>query len=137
VPVQEIFILPCLLCQPSTKYFFPHFTLFVPIAHQPGQTVILGRLSLCMYLLWRQMKSVWRGKRYFVLGRLEQPMQYKSLLYRRDESNEPTWNQPRKDPFHIYSLSPHLPHYSTVSRGHMQRLHIRTPRRAEAKNLRI
>jgi hypothetical protein len=28
------------------------FTLFIPIAQQPGQAVVLGRLSLC--LLWAE-----------------------------------------------------------------------------------
>jgi hypothetical protein len=45
--------LSCLGCysQPGTKYDFPHvhfFTLLVPIAQQPGQAVVLGRLSLCL-----------------------------------------------------------------------------------------
>jgi hypothetical protein len=39
---------------PNTKYFFftvPFFNLFVPIAQQAGQAVLLGRLSPCMCLL--------------------------------------------------------------------------------------
>jgi hypothetical protein len=37
---------------------------------------------------------------YFVLGRLEQPRQDNKRM-----------NQPRKDFFHLYSLSPHLPQF--------------------------
>jgi hypothetical protein len=50
-------ILFCLGCssRPSKKYFFPlrtqqDLTSFVPIAHQAGQAVVLGRLSLSMCL---------------------------------------------------------------------------------------
>ncbi len=52
--------LSCLGCssQPSTKYYSPHRTLFhfiiVPIAQHPGQSVLLGRLPLC---LWS--KHIW------------------------------------------------------------------------------
>ncbi len=40
-------------------------------------------------------------KKYFVLGWPEQPRQDKSIFY------QPT-NQPKKNPFHMYALSPHL-----------------------------
>ncbi len=40
-------------------------------------------------------------KKYFVLGRLEQPRQDKNLLYQHDEPNEPSED----------SLSPHLPQF--------------------------
>jgi hypothetical protein len=45
--VQVISVLPRLLfSQPSTQYFFsPH-----AIAQQPGLAVVLGRLSLCLWL---------------------------------------------------------------------------------------
>ncbi len=40
--------------QPSTQYFFPHctqyFNPFVSIAQQAGQAVMLGRLSLSMWV---------------------------------------------------------------------------------------
>ncbi len=36
------------------------------------------------------------GKKYFVLGLQEQPRQYKNLLYRHEEPNEPN----KKAPFH-------------------------------------
>ncbi len=54
---------------------------------------------------WKQRhwNSVWWGKKYFVVGRLEQPMQNKNLLYRHDKPNKPT----KEGPFHLYSLSPH------------------------------
>ncbi len=45
------------------------------------------------------------SKKFFVLGWLEQPSN-KNLLYRHDEPYEPT---KRKDPFQLYSISPHLP----------------------------
>jgi hypothetical protein len=46
-------------------------------------------------------KSVWWGKKYFVLGRLEQPRQEKN-------SCTSTTSPSNKYPFHLYSLSPHL-----------------------------
>ena len=49
--------LSCLGCsgQPSTNIFFftvQYFNLRVPIAQQPGQAVVLGRLSLNVCLRW-------------------------------------------------------------------------------------
>ncbi len=46
-------------------------------------------------------------KKYFALGRLEQPKQDKILLYRHDEANEPTmeiWSliPIKKGPFYMY-----------------------------------
>jgi hypothetical protein len=46
-------LLSCLGCssQPRTKYYVPHRTLFhfiSPIAQHPVQTVVLGRLSICL-----------------------------------------------------------------------------------------
>jgi hypothetical protein len=56
-----------------------------------------------------------RGEaKYFVPGRLKQPRQVKISI---TGMKNPT-NQPRKDPFHMYSLSLHLPQFQTVSRGH-------------------
>ena len=52
-------------------------------------------------------------KKHFVLTFLEQPRKEKNLLYQYDD-NETT----KKDPFHLYPISPHLPSVSTVSRGH-------------------
>ncbi len=46
-------------------------------------------------------------EKYFVLGRLEQPRQYKNLLYWHDESNEPN----KEGPFHMYYLTPLLPQF--------------------------
>jgi hypothetical protein len=46
-----------------------------------------------------------RIKKYFVLGRLEQPKLNKNLSYQ----HKIPMNQPKKDLFHLYSLSPHLP----------------------------
>jgi len=54
------------------------------------------------------------GKKYFVPGRLEQRRQKKNSC---TDTTGPT-NQPRKDPFHLYSLSPHSHQFLTVSRGH-------------------
>jgi hypothetical protein len=56
-----------------------------------------------------KVKSVRRGKKYFVLGLLEQPRQDKNL-FTYTGTTSPT-NQPRKDPFHLYSLSPHSPKF--------------------------
>jgi hypothetical protein len=56
VPVQEIFhFCPALaaLSRSSTKYLFPHHTLFhliCPLAQQAGQAAVPGRLSLNMCL---------------------------------------------------------------------------------------
>ncbi len=50
VPVQETFVLPWLLWSDQYNKFFPptvhYFNLCVPIAQQPGQAVVQGRLSL-------------------------------------------------------------------------------------------
>jgi hypothetical protein len=46
--VQETFIMLGCSGQPSTKYFFikvHYFNICVPIAQQPGQAVVQGRLS--------------------------------------------------------------------------------------------
>jgi hypothetical protein len=54
VPVQEICILPCLFWTAQNKKKFlasQYFNLRVPIAKQPGQEVVQGRLSLSVYLL--------------------------------------------------------------------------------------
>jgi hypothetical protein len=53
-PVQEI-IVPCLaFCsRPSTKFFFLavlYFNPLVPVAQKGWQAVVLGRLSLGMFL---------------------------------------------------------------------------------------
>jgi hypothetical protein len=58
--------------RPSTKYFFPHPTLFqsfVPIAQHAGQTAVLGRLSLNM-CLWRILygkRSPWRTINFYAI----------------------------------------------------------------------
>jgi hypothetical protein len=47
------FLLVC-SSHPRTKYFFQtahFFTLLVPIVQQPGQAVMLGRLSMFLYFL--------------------------------------------------------------------------------------
>jgi hypothetical protein len=46
-------------------------------------------------------------KKYFVLGRLKQPRQNKKSLVPARQA------QPRKDHFHLYSLSPHSPQFSS------------------------
>jgi hypothetical protein len=52
MPVQEIFVLPWLLLSAQYKtiiFLTVHFfTLFDPIAQQPGQADVLGRLSRCV-----------------------------------------------------------------------------------------
>jgi hypothetical protein len=50
-----------------------------------------------------------RGKKCLVLDRLEQPKQDKNLMYRHDKTNELTKERPT--PFHMNSLSPHLPQF--------------------------
>ncbi len=56
---------------------------------------------------WGQM--IWNserwGKKYFVLGRLEQPRQDKKLLFLHDKPNKQT----KEGPLLFYSLSPLLP----------------------------
>jgi hypothetical protein len=49
-------------------------------------------------------KCAVRKKKYFVLGLLEQLRQDKNLLNRHDSPS----NQPRKDPFHLWTIIPHL-----------------------------
>ncbi len=57
----------------------------------------------------RNWNSERRGKKYFVVGRLEQPSQNKNLLYRHDKPSETTKEGP---------LSFSFTSISTVSRGH-------------------
>ncbi len=55
VSVLETFIQPWLLWSAQYKRFFftvQYFNLRVPIAQQPGQAVVLGRLSLKVCLRW-------------------------------------------------------------------------------------
>jgi hypothetical protein len=55
-----------------------------------------------------ELKQCWVREKKFVEGQLyEQPRQNKNLLNWHDE---PTI-QPRRDPVHLYSLSPHLPQF--------------------------
>ncbi len=58
--------------------------------------------------------SVRWGKKYFVLGRIEQPRQDKNLLYQQDQPNEPTKERPLS--FVLFE-SPFTP-VPTVSRCH-------------------
>ncbi len=64
---------------------------------------------------WGQIKRkiCAMGEKYFVLGWLEQPRQYKNLLYRHDEPNEPTMERPLS----FVLMSPPFGSVSTVSRG--------------------
>ncbi len=58
--------------------------------------------------------SVRRGKKYLLLGRLEQLMQNESLLYRQYKPNEPT----KKGPHSVVLVVSPFNSVSTVSRGH-------------------
>ncbi len=62
----------------------------------------------------KELKLCTVGKKYFVLGRLEQPRQNKNLLYRHDLPNEPT----KKGPLSFVLLESPFTSISTVSRGH-------------------
>ncbi len=64
---------------------------------------------------WGQMtwSSERLGKKCFVLGRLDQPMQDKSLLYRHVEPNEPT----TEGPLSFVLVESPSASVSTVSRG--------------------
>ncbi len=72
----------------------------------PGQLV--GRWGQ------RNWNSVQGGKKYFVLGRLEQPRQNKNLLYRRDKPHEPT----KEGPLSFVLFESLFTSVSTVSSGH-------------------
>jgi hypothetical protein len=52
-------------------------------------------------------------KKYFVLGRLEQPRQNKNFLYRHDKPNEPS----KKGPLSFVLFESPFTSVSTVSRG--------------------
>jgi hypothetical protein len=54
-------------------------------------------------------------KKYFVLGRLEQPGQNKNLLYRHDEPNKPT----KEGPLSFVLCKYPFTSVSTVSMGHL------------------
>jgi hypothetical protein len=65
---------------------------------------------------WGQMNwnSVRRGRKYFVLGRLQQPRQEKNLLYWHKDPNEPT----KERPLLFVLFESQFASVSTVSRGH-------------------
>ncbi len=73
VPVQEISVLPWLLyCGPSTKYIFfltiHYFSLCVPIAQQPGQAVVQGRLPRNVCLRTRPYVAGTNGTPYLPMS---------------------------------------------------------------------
>jgi hypothetical protein len=71
---------------------------------------------------WRQMNwnSVRRGKKYFVLGPLEQPRHDKNLMYRHDEPNEPT----KEGPLSFVFFESPFASVLTVRRGHLLPHHL-------------
>jgi hypothetical protein len=58
-------------------------------------------------------------KKYFVLGQLEHPRQDKNLLYRRNELNKPTKEEPLS---YVLLESPFASVSTVVRRGHLSRL---------------
>ncbi len=80
----------------------------LPETHTKRQATQLARR-------WGQLNwnSVRWGKKYFVLGRLVQPRQDKNLLYRQDNSNEPT----KEGPLSFVLFESPFTSVSTVSRG--------------------
>ncbi len=62
------------------------------------------------------MYSAVRKKKYFVLGRLEQPRQDKNLLYWNDEPNEPI----KEGPLSFVLFESPFASVSTVRRVHPQ-----------------
>ncbi len=62
----------------------------------------------------KELKLCMVRKKYFILGRLQQPRQNKSILYRHDKPNKPAKEGPLS--FVLFE-SPFIP-VSTVSRGH-------------------
>jgi hypothetical protein len=71
----------------------------------------------CWAMGTNKVKKCAVRKIIFCMGRLEQPRQDKNLLYRYDESSEPT-----KDPFHLYSVSPHSPQFQQSARAPLSSL---------------
>ncbi len=72
MPVQETFILPWLLWSAQYKIWFfltvHYFNFCVPIAQQPGQAVVLARLSLNVCL--RSLKRVATGLVWLILCKI-------------------------------------------------------------------
>jgi hypothetical protein len=65
--------------------------------------------------MWtKELKKCAVRKKYFVLGRLEQPRQNKYLFYRHDKPIEPT----KKGPLSFVLFESSFASVSTVSRGH-------------------
>jgi hypothetical protein len=61
----------------------------------------------------KKIEIVYGEEKNILYWALEQPRQNKNLC---TDTTSPT-KQPRKDPFHLYSLRPNLPSVSTASRG--------------------
>jgi hypothetical protein len=69
-----------------------------------------------------EKNSARRGKKYFVLGGLEQPRQDKNPLYRHEEPNEPT----KEGPLSFVLFESPFASVSTVSRDHPSLVYLNT-----------
>ncbi len=67
----------------------------------------LGWRSWRAACLWKCISGIQWGKIYFLLGQLEQPRRNKNPSFQHEKPA----NQQRKDPFRVYSLSPHSPQF--------------------------
>ncbi len=70
---------------------------------RPSTTACLGFWAMGTY---KVKKCAVRKKKYFVLRWWEHQRQDKNLFYLHDEPNKP-----EKGPYHLYSISPHLPQF--------------------------
>jgi hypothetical protein len=88
---------------------------FFPETHTKRQAIQHGCLPNLLGDEDKGSEIVYREEKIFCsIRQLDQPRLNKNFLYRHDKPK----NQPKKDPFHLYSLSPHSSQFPKVSRGH-------------------
>jgi hypothetical protein len=109
--VGSLFFSVALVSPVQNIFFLTVHNLCVPLAQQPGQAVVHGRLvSECVFPGQRHiLRDRWPSaavcphywaigpivhSEYFVLGWLEQPRLNKDRLYRHDKTNKPTKERP-------------------------------------------
>ncbi len=96
--------LPCFI---SSKKYVVYFLKSWTETHTKRQAPQHGCLPSLLGNGDKGIEKVYSEEKNFVIKRLDQPRQNKNLLYRHDKPK----NQPRKNPSHMYSLSPHQPQF--------------------------
>ncbi len=95
--------------------FFLHLDSFKPEKHTKRQETQHDCLPSLLDDGDKEIEKVYgEEKKYFVLGRIEQPSKNKNLLYRHDKPNEPT----NSGPLSFVLFESPFTSVSTVGRNH-------------------